>query len=313
MEGSRRLGGEIHCQEAWPIGARRVRFQGARGAEPRLDVDRQAVQVHANPRHVEVLLRDSGLKNAKLVATPGLKPAKGQVVDDTPLDRERHRAFRSVVARGNFLAQDCPDIRHSVKDLCRRRSAPRECHWVALKRPGRYLRGKPRLILAQSLITTESMGRDMEVYVGHELPWWSQERDGRASGVGGRALGASAGSRADGGDLHVMVESGWAGCRETGRSTSGGCVVHKGVCLKVWSSTQHHLALSSGEAEYYAAAKGGEGGQMGLHLESLCRGQGLRTRVIVHTGNSACKGICTGMASASYAMWSSSTCAYNKL
>ena len=63
----------------------------------------------------------------------------------------------------------------------------------------------------------------------------------------------------------------------------------RGVCLKVWCSTQHHLALSSGEAEYYAAVKGGS---EGLYLENLCRDLGLAAHVVLHTDSSACKGIC---------------------
>ena len=62
-----------------------------------------------------------------------------------------------------------------------------------------------------------------------------------------------------------------------------------GACLKVWSTTQSHIALSSGEAEYYAAVKGGA---EGLFLKSLCADLGIVVRVRVHTDSSACKGMC---------------------
>ena len=86
-----------------------------------------------------------------------------------------------------------------------------------------------------------------------------------------------------------MVDSDWGGCRERRRSTSGGCVLYRGVCLKVWSTTQQHIALSSAEAEYYAAVKGGA---EGLSLQNLCDDLGIKAQVVLHTDSSACKGMC---------------------
>ena len=66
-------------------------------------------------------------------------------------------------------------------------------------------------------------------------------------------------------------------------------------CLKAWSTTQRVVALSSGEAEYYAAVKGaGEG----LGFQAGCVDLGLwaegraTVRVLVLTDSSTCKGIC---------------------
>ena len=55
-------------------------------------------------------------------------------------------AYRAMVARANFLAIDRPDIAFSVKEICRRMSAPSEGDHLALKRLGRYLQGAPRLV-----------------------------------------------------------------------------------------------------------------------------------------------------------------------
>ena len=57
-------------------------------------------------------------------------------------------------------------------------------------------------------------------------------------------------------ELQVYVDSDWAGCRRTRKSTNGGCMLLNGACLKTWSTTQSVRAVSSGEAEYYAALKG---------------------------------------------------------
>ena len=52
------------------------------------------------------------------------------------------------------------------------------------------------------------------------------------------------------------MESNWADCRHTRRSTSGGALLHNNDVLATWSVTQAVRALSSGEAEFYALLKG---------------------------------------------------------
>ena len=89
--------------------------------------------------------------------------------------------------------------------------------------------------------------------------------------------------------LEVYVDSDWAGCATTRRSTNGGALMWNGTCLKTWSTTQTVVALSSGEAEYYAAVKGCA---EGLAVQSYCRDLGLEVRVRIGTDSSACKGIC---------------------
>jgi hypothetical protein len=56
-------------------------------------------------------------------------------------------------------------------------------------------------------------------------------------------------------ELIAFSDSDWAGCRTSRRSTSGGLVVLGGGVMQSWSNRQATIALSSGEAEYYAAAK----------------------------------------------------------
>ena len=66
-------------------------------------------------------------------------------------------------------------------------------------------------------------------------------------------------------------------------------MVWNGCCLKTWSNTQTVIALSSGEAEYYAALKGA---QEGLATQAIAKDLGLDFELELYTDSSACKGIC---------------------
>ena len=50
-------------------------------------------------------------------------------------------------------------------------------------------------------------------------------------------------------------DSDWAGCRVTGKSTSGGALGIGSHLIKAWSRTQNNVTLSSAEAELYAMVK----------------------------------------------------------
>ena len=163
--------------------------------------------------HVGKMLEEMGMQDCNTGNVPGTMREEGSE-DDEELSREEAWRYWSVVARANYLAQDGPDIRFTVKELCRKMSKPNLNDWRALKKLCRYLRGRPRL-----------RQRTMP-------------------------------ERGPPGTLDVYVDYDWAGCRETRKSTNGGVLVVRGMCLKVWSSTQTVVARSSGEAEYCAAVKG---------------------------------------------------------
>mgnify|MGYP000370569663 FL=1 len=52
------------------------------------------------------------------------------------------------------------------------------------------------------------------------------------------------------------MDTDWAGCTRTRRSTSGGGIKLGGQTVKTWATTQATVALSSAEAEYYGLVKG---------------------------------------------------------
>ena len=88
--------------------------------------------------------------------------------------------------------------------------------------------------------------------------------------------------------IDVYTDSNWAGCLRTRRSTSGGIVVLDGGALKSWSSTQATVAMSSGEAEYYALVKGAA---EGLGMQALMKDLGWKAKVRISVDASAAKSV----------------------
>jgi hypothetical protein len=91
--------------------------------------------------------------------------------------------------------------------------------------------------------------------------------------------------------LTIIVDTDYAGCRRTRRSTNGGLAMLGNHIVKSWATTQTVIALSSGEAEYYGVTKGAcEGlGMIGLIEDML----NFRYKIELSTDSSAAKGIST--------------------
>ena len=89
-------------------------------------------------------------------------------------------------------------------------------------------------------------------------------------------------------NIEVYVDTDFAGCSETRKSTSGGVVMHGEHCIKTWSSAQPVIALSSGEAEYYGMVKG-TGNALGT--SGVLQDLGIKLPITLYTDSSAAKGI----------------------
>ena len=72
--------------------------------------------------------------------------------------------YRSVVATANFIAQDRPDVRFAVKELCREMPRPTCAIWRKLKKLARYLRGQPRVVLKIKL-DVDGVGNEVKIIV----------------------------------------------------------------------------------------------------------------------------------------------------
>ena len=84
--------------------------------------------------------------------------------------------------------------------------------------------------------------------------------------------------------VETFVDSDWAGCKATCRSTSGGAILLGSHTVSTWSTTQAVVALSSGEAELYALTKGAA---HTLGMLSLAQDFGMTLDARIHSDASA--------------------------
>ena len=93
-------------------------------------------------------------------------------------------------------------------------------------------------------------------------------------------------------EIHSFVDSDWAGCRTTRKSTSGAVLQVLGCAIHHFSKTQGTSATSSAEAELYAI---GSGAAESLGLVNFLQETklGSKTTLHVHTDSSSAKTIST--------------------
>lgn len=107
---------------------------------------RSCIEVEADSRHVDLIIKNLGLENAKPVDTPSIKKSalEAEAIEREPaLTPALATKFRSCVMRGAYLSQDRVDITEAVKSLAQAMKTPKPGDELRLKRLGRYLKGKP--------------------------------------------------------------------------------------------------------------------------------------------------------------------------
>ena len=261
----------------------------------------KGIELEADPRHAEIVIKELGLKNAKANKVPGSKAVvsrktkmeeqmpeevrvlleeehaagervsqqldtllvvsaqgaeeeqkreeghdeDGKAEDDEALGPAEARRYRAITARLNYMSPDRVDIQFAVKEAARAMSQPRKSSWSLLSKIGRYLVGRPRLVM--------------------EFPWQTEQ-----------------------GFVTTYTDSDWAGCAKTARSTSGGIVTIGDHVIKSYSRQQKTVALSSAEAELYAmVAASAET----LAVIAYAKDLGLKMEGEIYTDSSAALGI----------------------
>ena len=136
------------------------------------------IELEADLRHAEIIVSQLGLTESKELSCPSAEEVKRED-DEIELNAEYTTQYKSIVARANYLANDRPDIQYAVKKLATNMASPTNRNWQELKRLGRYLKGKPRLIIKydwQDPINVLTSFSDSD---------WAGDRETRKSTSGG--------------------------------------------------------------------------------------------------------------------------------
>ena len=109
----------------------------------------KGIKYEADQRHVEIILKQLSLEEAsKPVSTPGIKQdGPEDPADAEELGKQEATAYRGITARANYVCQDRSDIQFAVKELSRGMASPTVGDRKQLKRFGRYLISRPRVVM----------------------------------------------------------------------------------------------------------------------------------------------------------------------
>ena len=210
------------------------------------------ISVGMSPAYIDNMLELYGLKQCRSSLAPGTDTLRKQL-DSEPLSAEDHKRFRRVVGQLLWLSSVRPDIMFATKELSRGLSSPTSQHESKAKHLLRYLSGTRDF--AQRLQPTLSLSPQHKAI-----------------------------------DVNIFVDSDWAGCHDTRRSTSGVSLFVLGANILSHSRTQAIVALSSGEAELYAI---GSGTADALFIKSLVEESAIfqRANLCVFTDSNVGKSI----------------------
>jgi len=215
-----------------------------------------SIVLEIDPDYFQPDLEHYGLSKCKPSNTPGSNELKRVANGDEPLDAQAHRRFRQAVGKLQWIAQLRVDLMYAIKELARALHAPCFEDLAKLKHLLRYIKGTLhyRFVLRVTILTP------LDSFI----------------------------------ELEVFVDSDWAGCSKTRRSTSGFVIYLFGCPAHFGSKTQAVPALSSGEAELYSI---GTGSNEALHLRSFLIEARITklVKIKVHTDSTTGKSIACRM------------------
>ena len=75
-----------------------------------------------------------------------LEQAEERAGEEGELEEGDKTRYRAIAARCNYMAIDRPDLQYAAKEACRTMSCPKKGDMAKLKRIGRYLIGRMRVV-----------------------------------------------------------------------------------------------------------------------------------------------------------------------
>jgi hypothetical protein len=216
------------------------------------------IEFEADDEHVPKMLQAAGLDGCNTTTTPGTKEHPGE--HEELLDSYAAGLYRSIVARGNYLAQDRLDIRYTVKELCRKMSKPSSWDWARAKKLCRYLAGHAKM--KQHMIegddeyievytdadwggcTTSRLSTSGGVMIafGMCVKFWSSTQGGISRSSGESELYSTAKGMAEGLGLQSMCKDLGISLRVRVRTDSDAC---RGTCNRSGLGRLKHLEIET--------------------------------------------------------------------
>ena len=213
------------------------------------------LSICVDPKYIQKLEELFSLSHRKPQAAPcGDDVLK---VDPNPvhLGAEDHRKYRTAIGILLYISGDRPDIQFAVNVLSSGLTAPTKRQQKQLEHLILYLTGTRDF---HYVFSGKAVGTSvLNLKANHTLsegnddgdPESSQEEVEEATHL-----------------LEVFTDSDWASCHGARRSTSCAVLALNGSVVYSYSRRQKVVSLSSGEAEYYAAASGAS---EGVYLKNI--------------------------------------------
>ena len=238
-----------------------------------ITVTEGGVLYEPDQRHAEAVIEALGLSSSSSCATPSVKPAapSGSAASIREL---RLGVGRSVNAEPSQREEAIQSRREVVDEVKAKEylSLAAKLNYLAMDRCDLQYAAKELLRKASK---------------PEEVDWENLKRVARYLIRAERMVQEFSWQRLPE-TLDVFVDSDFAGCHRTRRSTSGGVAVLGAHTLKAWSKTQAIIALSSAEAELGAMVKGSA---EALGLKSLCEDFGIQMKLRIQSDATAAIGM----------------------
>ena len=228
------------------------------------------LHITCDPKYLTKLKEELKLKTKASKPTPCTQ--ESQQVDNTNnLDQEQSASFRKCVGILLYVGQDRPDLQFAVRGLASKMSGPTHHSWKQL------------VDLVQYMSKTE----------GYHLVYRKTPRgiSNLHQSIRNGSFDFSMVAEKQEHLLEVFSDSDWAGNKSSRKSTSSGSMFLDGQVIYTFSRNQKSVALSSGEAEYYAGASAASDSI--LLKEAIQFLTGKRCKVNLYLDSSAARGIIT--------------------
>ena len=197
--------------------------------------------------------------NCNPAPAPGNNTLKATSEMEQELNKEEHAAYRRMVGKLQWMTYTRPDIGFATKELARALTQPTTADQQKLKHLLRYIKGTQHY--------KQYVRPTTKTPTAEAVP-----------------------------DIQVFVDSDWAGCATTRKSTTGFLIKVFGATIHYGSRTQATIALSSAEAELYAI---NTGATEALHISNFLK-EALNMKKInirIHTDSSSGKSMATRIGS----------------